>query len=76
MCSGSRQGCPTQPGPLQTREPSPSQAGPRSHTSALTHVKHDLMHLELLTSSWSVTQLHRAKLPSPEGRLSPRKPST
>lgn len=77
MCSGSRQGCPTQHGPLQTREPNPQQAGPRSHTSALTHVKHDLMHLELLTSSRRVLHSYTGPdSPAPRANPSLRNPST
>lgn len=78
MCSRSRPGCPPQPGPLQTREPtSPWQAGPRSHTSALARVKHELMHLELLMSSWGVLHSYiHPNFPTPRIDPSLRNPST
>lgn len=77
-CARSRPGCPTQPGPLQTREPtSPWQSGPRSHTSALARVKHELTHLELLTSSWRVLHSYiRPNFPTPRIDPSLRNPST
>lgn len=64
--------------PLRTREPSsPWQSGPRSHTSALARVKHELTHLELLTSSWRVLHSYiRPNFPTPRMEPSLRNPST